>query len=121
MCVSHRRWVPWRWRRVRVTGRAVSTRAPLAVTWTRRPARAPKSPAALLLNPCYSTPSTLLRASYGTNSDLLFGIRSRAAYNGRIQRPLGAVHVIFKHEDYGTAPKFALRLMQVMGAQPAPA
>jgi hypothetical protein len=30
-------------------------------------------------------------------------------------------HVFFKHEDDGTAPQFALRLMQVMGAQPAPA
>jgi hypothetical protein len=31
------------------------------------------------------------------------------------------MRVFFKHEDDGTAPKFALRLMQVMGAQPAPA
>ena len=30
-------------------------------------------------------------------------------------------YVFFKHEDDGTAPKFALRLMQVMGAQTAPA
>ena len=30
-------------------------------------------------------------------------------------------YVFFKHEDEGTAPKLALRLMQVMGAQPAPA
>jgi hypothetical protein len=28
--------------------------------------------------------------------------------------------IIFKHEDDGTAPKFALRLIQVMGAQTAP-
>jgi hypothetical protein len=28
--------------------------------------------------------------------------------------------VLFKHEDDGTAPQFALRLMQVMGAQPVP-
>ena len=30
-------------------------------------------------------------------------------------------YVFFKHEDDGTAPQFALRLMQVMGAQAAPA
>ena len=29
-------------------------------------------------------------------------------------------YVFFKHEDDGTAPKLALRLMQVMGAQTAP-
>jgi hypothetical protein len=28
--------------------------------------------------------------------------------------------VFFKHEDDGTAPKFALRLMQVVGAHAAP-
>jgi hypothetical protein len=31
------------------------------------------------------------------------------------------VDVFFKHEDDGTAPKFALRLMQVVGAQAVPA
>jgi hypothetical protein len=36
----------------------------------------------------------------------------------------GIVHharVFFKREDDGTAPQFALRLMRVMDAQPAPA
>jgi uncharacterized protein YecE (DUF72 family) len=31
------------------------------------------------------------------------------------------VYVFFKHEDDGTAPKFALRLIQVMGEQATPA
>jgi hypothetical protein len=31
------------------------------------------------------------------------------------------IYLFFKHEDDGTAPQFALRLMQVMGAQTAPA
>jgi hypothetical protein len=30
------------------------------------------------------------------------------------------IYLVFRHEDHGTAPQFALRLLQVMGAQPAP-
>ena len=44
------------------------------------------------------------------------------AWAGRMRgQGWSEAYVFFKHEDDGTAPQFALRLMQVMGAQPAPA
>jgi uncharacterized protein YecE (DUF72 family) len=44
------------------------------------------------------------------------------AWAGRIRsQNWSEAYVFFKHEDDGTAPTFALRLMQVIGAQAAPA
>jgi uncharacterized protein YecE (DUF72 family) len=56
----------------------------------------------------------LRRESYG-DVDL-------EAWAERIRRQnWSEAYVFFKHEDDGTAPKFALRLVQVMGAPAAPA
>ena len=44
------------------------------------------------------------------------------AWAGRIRgQGWSEAYVFFKHEDDGTAPKLALRLMQVIASQPAPA
>jgi uncharacterized protein YecE (DUF72 family) len=50
-----------------------------------------------------------------------YGDADLAAWAGRIRsQGWSEAYVFFKHEDDGTAPKFALRLMQVMGEQAAP-